>query len=67
MLDIDVIFRVAFMRKRLPTDVAPMFGALLSGTHMRLDDIFLAKPYVAAGTLADLPVRFVESKNIVIL
>ena len=66
MLDKYVIFRVAFMSKRPPTDVAPMLGLLAINTHMCLENVFPVKFYVATWTLPFDFVMLLESQNIVI-
>ena len=66
MLDKYVIFRVAFMSKRPPADVAPMLGLLAIDAHMRLENVFPVKFYVATWTLPFDFVMLFESKNIVI-
>ena len=66
MLDNYVIFRVAFMSKRPPTDVAPMLGFLARDAHMGFEYVFPVKFYVATWTLPFDFVMLFESKNIVI-
>ena len=66
MLHLEVIFRVSFMSKRPPTDVAPMFGVFAIDAHMRLQYVFSVKSYVATRTFPFDFVMLIESENIVI-